>query len=394
MRKHFRECRRVTACRDVLCQAAWVLDLSRGLYDTEHMASASVNQRTKGKGLPWRVMWRDLGNKQQQRTFSLKREADAFAAEIEHHLLARTYVDPRERRTTFGVQFDAWRGARRVSEDRHKAEDSLSKNHVLPRWKDVPLEAIDHEELQAWVNEVRTRYSWETTQALRQIVRQVLATAVRARRIPANPMQDVIVPDHKRRDITADTVLEPAEVDRLVAASPEQWWTYLYCAAWLGFRLSEGLRIERRDINLATGRLTIRGTKTDASPRVIPIPAPAAAMLKWHLREFVPDQRARALVFTEGKGIVSRHRARAVLEKALRAAGLQHRGIDFRQLRHTAASLMLAAGVDPLDVSYRLGHADYSTTANIYTHLMPRVVEAGTERMERLMRRQDEEGSG
>jgi integrase len=356
------------------------------------MASVSVNQRVKRKGEPWRVMWRDATGRQRQRTFDKKADADAFANTLERELLNGDYIDPRQRTTTFGAQYESWRAARKVSDERHKTEDSLAKHHVLPRWKDVPLNAIDHEALQTWVNELRTRYSWETVSGCRGIARQVLAAGVRARRIPSNPMTDVVVPDKTRRLITADTVLEPAEIDRLVAAAPEQWWTFLYCSAWIGWRLTEGLRIERRDLNLAVNRLVIRGTKTDAAPRVIPVPEPAAAMLRWHLREFVKDQSPTALVFSEGKGLVSRHRARRILEDALDVAGLRLRGIDYRQLRHTAASLMLAAGVDPLDVSYRLGHKDYSTTANIYTHLMPRVVEAGTAAIERLMRGDDEDG--
>ena len=53
--------------------------------------------------------------------------------------------------------------------------------------------------------------------------------------------------------------------------------------------------------------------------------------------------------------------------RALEKAGLAK--IRFHDLRHTAASIMLNRGVPALVVSKRLGHANPSTTLNIYAHL-------------------------
>jgi integrase len=45
--------------------------------------------------------------------------------------------------------------------------------------------------------------------------------------------------------------------------------------------------------------------------------------------------------------------------------------LRFHDLRHTAATLMLAAGVHPKVVSERLGHATVAITLNIYSHVLP-----------------------
>lgn len=45
------------------------------------------------------------------------------------------------------------------------------------------------------------------------------------------------------------------------------------------------------------------------------------------------------------------------------------RRIRFHDLRHSCASLMLANGVPMKNIQEWLGHANYSTTANIYSHL-------------------------
>ena len=45
------------------------------------------------------------------------------------------------------------------------------------------------------------------------------------------------------------------------------------------------------------------------------------------------------------------------------------REIRFHDLRHSCASIMLANGVPMKQIQEWLGHADFSTTANIYSHL-------------------------
>jgi integrase len=45
------------------------------------------------------------------------------------------------------------------------------------------------------------------------------------------------------------------------------------------------------------------------------------------------------------------------------------RKITFHDLRHSCASLLLDSGVDMKTIQEILGHADFSTTANIYSHV-------------------------
>ena len=59
----------------------------------------------------------------------------------------------------------------------------------------------------------------------------------------------------------------------------------------------------------------------------------------------------------------------------LEAAGIRRNGekLNMHTLRHTHASQLLAAGVNPLAVSQRLGHSSPSVTLNIYAHLLPQM---------------------
>ena len=59
--------------------------------------------------------------------------------------------------------------------------------------------------------------------------------------------------------------------------------------------------------------------------------------------------------------------------------------IRFHDLRHTAATLMLAAGEHPKIVSERLGHARIALTLDRYSHVTMTMQEAAAERLETLI---------
>ena len=56
-------------------------------------------------------------------------------------------------------------------------------------------------------------------------------------------------------------------------------------------------------------------------------------------------------------------------ERFTKSKNLPH--IKLHGMRHTNATAMIAAGVNPKVVQQRLGHADVSVTLNTYTHVLP-----------------------
>jgi integrase len=56
--------------------------------------------------------------------------------------------------------------------------------------------------------------------------------------------------------------------------------------------------------------------------------------------------------------------------------------IRIHDLRHTHATLLLAAGMHPKIVSERLGHAEIATTMNTYSHILPSMQRQAAEVMD------------
>ncbi len=85
-----------------------------------------------------------------------------------------------------------------------------------------------------------------------------------------------------------------------------------------------------------------------------------------------------------GSALDSRHVTQAQ-QRALARAGLPRQ--RFHDLRHAYATLMLEDGEELAIVSRTLGHADLSTTADVYAHLIPAMLERSAARMDGILRR-------
>lgn len=59
--------------------------------------------------------------------------------------------------------------------------------------------------------------------------------------------------------------------------------------------------------------------------------------------------------------------------------------VRFHDLRHTAATLMLKAGVHPKVVSERLGHSTIAITLDTYSHVLPDMQRDAAEALDRVL---------
>lgn len=72
------------------------------------------------------------------------------------------------------------------------------------------------------------------------------------------------------------------------------------------------------------------------------------------------------------------------LDRIIKDTGVKH--ISLYGLRHTMATLMLLGGENPKIVSERLGHASITMTLDVYSHVLPTMQEAATNRLSETLR--------
>jgi integrase len=178
-----------------------------------------------------------------------------------------------------------------------------------------------------------------------------------------------------------------------------------------GMRQGELLGLRWSDVDLDGGWLVVRRTlrqgthevaepKTERARRTLRLGAETVATLREHRRRQLEERLAAgprwhdldyAFASATGTPLDARNVTRT-LHAALRRGGLRHQ--RFHDFRHAYATLMLEAGEELAIVSRTLGHADLSTTADVYAHLTPAMLERSAARMDAILGPRREAASG
>ena len=142
------------------------------------------------------------------------------------------------------------------------------------------------------------------------------------------------------------------------------------------------LRESLSDVN---GTFHFGPTKTYAN-RLVVLPGMVRDALAQHLEHTV-EENDDALVFTSPQGTPLRlpNFRRRVWFPALEAAGLRA-NVRIHDLRHTAASLLIAQGAHPKAVQAHLGHSSIQVTMDRYGHLFPGDAEGLAEKLDAAAR--------
>jgi integrase len=151
------------------------------------------------------------------------------------------------------------------------------------------------------------------------------------------------------------------EVKKLWKNVDVPWVDTILILIYTGMRITELLTLTRFSIdwdkNIITG-----GIKTDAGKdRVIPIHPKIIPLIKKYY-----DQSGETLISKDGKMMSRDYYRKFIYYRTLEKVGLPK--LSPHVCRHTFASMMADAGVDPASIQAIIGHSDYNTTANIYTH--------------------------
>ena len=145
---------------------------------------------------------------------------------------------------------------------------------------------------------------------------------------------------------------------------------------WGDVDLTAGTIRIARSLEQTTGSLKFKQPKTARGTRTISLPAAAVEALQVHRKRQLEQRMAlgqgklvaETLVFSTIDGEpMSPNGLSRDWGNFVRAQGLPL--VSFHGLRHSHVSALIASGVDPLTISRRIGHANVSTTTNVYGHL-------------------------
>jgi len=159
----------------------------------------------------------------------------------------------------------------------------------------------------------------------------------------------------------------------------------------------QGIASAAADANHVRGRAThAHGPAGDGARRTLTLPAEAAAALREHLRRQIQEWLAAGPRWHDDGFVVASRVGTALdgvnvtheFQAALAGAGLPR--WRFHDLRHACATLLLEDGEDLAVIPRMLGHADYSTTANLCGHFTRAMSERAADRIDTILGRRVE----
>ena len=362
---------------------------------------AALRTADYGRGMRWQVCWRADG-RQHRESLPTREAAEARAAELNDDIRSGRYVDPRGGNRTLDEVFPLWladhTGVRPATIDNYIRHYN---GMVRPRFGSTRIGDIDERAVKAWVADldsgaIRTKYGEPYTKGaiktgVRRLLGSMLRYAVRRRWIMADPTAGVRLPRAPMQRVDAFT---PAEARAIADAAgtlrtptgrpcgrPMDRLIVLLLAS-TGMRPGEMAALDVRDVDLAHGTINVDktmtkaeaghyryvqgDTKTPKGRRHLPIPP----FLRDGLEELVAGRDGGEPLFTSPRGerLLYAQWSKRVFRPAMAAAGIDPDGrtLTLYSLRHTFASVAIAAGADVKTLQELMGHEDATVTLNTY----------------------------
>lgn len=367
----------------------------------------TIVQRADGRWMASVTVGHGPDGKQKRKSFygKSRKEVAGKLGQALQDQKAGLVVDPK--RATLAEFLDLWleESVRQTTRpNTYIGYRGLVKNHISPKLGHVQVQKLEPLQVQHFLNErLSTGLSTRMVQFMRVVLRRALSFAVKWGYAQRNVATLVDPPRVKRPEVVPLTQDQAKQF--LAHVSGGRYEALFTLTIALGLRRGEVLALKWQDVDLVAGTLAVTGTlqrlsgalqvvepKTEKSRRVVRMPQVAILALKAHRTKQL-EARLKAGTAWQDSGLVfttltggpfDPRRLNRVFDVALGHAGLPH--FRFHDLRHSAATLLLAGGVSVKVISEMLGHANTSITLDVYSHSLDTMRQEAADHMDTLLK--------
>ena len=223
-----------------------------------------------------------------------------------------------------------------------------------------------------------------------RLISTVLEQAFKERLVIFNVARQAELPRAEKREVNYFQTEQVEAIRNALENEPFKWKMLVHLFLITGARRGEILGLKWDKVDFEKNRIYICNNllyssdigiyedtpKTEKSKRYITLPQQTMNELKAYSRiqaqEYIKNGMPvifNGFVFSQADGTAMHpDSVTDYLNKFSKKYDLPH--INAHAFRHTMASMLYFNGVDSVSISKRLGHAQVSTTANIYAHIM------------------------
>jgi integrase len=293
-----------------------------------------------------------------------------------------------------------------VRRSTYRRYERLLNNHVLPVIGMVEINKLQPAQLESIYSKIlRKGLSAQSAVHVHRVVHAMLAKATRWQLVGRNVASLVKPPRVEYREMRT---LTPQEVKQLFSAASGTRYEALWrLAIGTGMRIGEVLALKWQFVNFDRRNLRVVATlesdpdlglinsepKTKSSRRTIHLTDSVLRALELHRARQNQERMKLGNAWTDndyvfasaiGTPVIMQNLGRRDFKNLRKSAGITGY-LRMHDLRHTAISLALSAGVAPTDVSNMAGHSNVAVTLQRYAHALPEAPRRAADAIERLV---------
>lgn len=360
---------------------AYVRDLWTKQNPDKNSRIKKVRSARWGHGKRWQAVWEEDG-KTVTASFDSYDEADLHVSRAVVGSADGTWITKDKLDVTLRDMWTVWIAAKAGRSSSTIAGYKSAWAHIDPEFGDTPCWRIERANITAWIPTLTTTKGCKpgeqkalgsgSQRKIGIVIRALLDQAEELDIIPKNRMRSTDVPRQTKSERRYLTI---REIDRLLAeAEPEpQVSLMINVLLATGLRPGEAKGLKVKDLDAMRGRLSIRRDvdalgQADETKTRNHRDVPVGGELLLDLEDEADGKNPDDWLLTDEHGHVwTTTRWRVKWQGICKTAGIQ--SVTTYELRHTAASLAIAAGADPKTVQLMLGHASAAMTLDVYAHL-------------------------
>lgn len=341
-----------------------------------------------------------------------KKQAEKTMRTMMEELEGQTYV--KENKLTVGEWTMKWFSMylKNLSPTTLQGYEYQIKNYVLPdRIASIYIQDLTTSDVQKWINKLSEEspvshkaMSGKSVKNIYHNLSAAMDKAVELDLVKKNVCKYVNLPKVTRYQAE---VYDEKEIEKLIlAAEGTDMELLIMIDVSLGLRRGELLGLKWKHIdfenklvhieeNMVEVKSTVDSTRTitkapksQSGNRVIPISDSLCTYLKNAKKQYLEQMMKSGRLWSNEGYVICQPDGKPYkpasiskkFNKFLKDNNLKH--IRLHDIRHTNATLMLKEGISPKVAQMRLGHSDFSTTMNIYSHVLKSVETSAAETIE------------